>query len=435
MQGSTSCACCLTRKHTHTIASHTSSRYCLNSKLGQTASVLGVVLEGSVSIGIVVASVATASYTAKQIQDHMDERRVLTMGEEGTSRKVLLVRPNIHVDPVWEDIYKEAKRNSPDPKRGFFLLSSEKNPARERYQRDSDIVQPTEEEIPTTEKVLLLASRILNDKSSVPGYVYRSLIETFKERCKEDVCAVDGVPCRRRRDDAHAVIKHVTASLLEERPGFGHTAALTELTATAVEGFVFGQIYDVVFEEIRHEAYPKDAHLTEKIADFQRTQANTLISFPTGISDEALNALRQVPTFSTAVEKLRCCTIFLEKISAHFSRTDDNNSVLSADSLLKMVCQHVVAVQLASINTEIAFVEEFARDEQLLRGREGYALATLQAALHFLNMSSNLENDIFKQDDEERNVPIQQSGTSEAKVKIGSAMGSSASLDSSVEFV
>lgn len=38
---------------------------------------------------------------------------------------------------------------------------------------------------------------------------------------------------------------------------------------------------------------------------------------------------------------------------------------------------------------------EFARDEQLLRGREGYALVTLQAALHYLNSSNDFKSDIF----------------------------------------
>jgi Vacuolar sorting protein 9 (VPS9) domain len=73
-----------------------------------------------------------------------------------------------------------------------------------------------------------------------------------------------------------------------------------------------------------------------------------------------------------------------------------------------MVCQHILLFHLRVIehnekpahaatrkampqpelNGQIAFLEEFARDEQLLRGREGYALVTLQASLHFLNVCS-----------------------------------------------
>jgi hypothetical protein len=61
------------------------------------------------------------------------------------------------------------------------------------------------------------------------------------------------------------------------------------------------------------------------------------------------------------------------------------------------------------MNAEIAFLEEFARDEQLLRGREGYSLVTMQASLHFLSMCEDIEADIFGQDDEEDNVPISSS--------------------------
>ena len=60
------------------------------------------------------------------------------------------------------------------------------------------------------------------------------------------------------------------------------------------------------------------------------------------------------------------------------------------------------AINLALLLTTNMFVclllwPEFARDEQLLRGREGYSLVTLQAALHYLNSSSNFESDIFGQ--------------------------------------
>jgi hypothetical protein len=51
---------------------------------------------------------------------------------------------------------------------------------------------------------------------------------------------------------------------------------------------------------------------------------------------------------------------------------------------------------------------------RLLRGREGYALVTLQAALHFLNMSQDVEKDIFWQDTDEENVPLSNTASSNA---------------------
>ena len=83
-----------------------------------------------------------------------------------------------------------------------------------------------------------------------------------------------------------------------------------------------------------------------------------------------------------------------------------------------MVCQHVLIARVDRLNAEITFLEEFARDEQLLRGREGYSLVTLQAALHFLNMCENIEKDIFGQDNEEENLPLTGSSDLDDSVEI-----------------
>ena len=70
-----------------------------------------------------------------------------------------------------------------------------------------------------------------------------------------------------------------------------------------------------------------------------------------------------------------------------------------------MVCQHLILIEnQGSCNAQVAFLEEFARDEQLLRGREGYALVTLQASLHFLNMSADFHKDIFQEENDYQEV-------------------------------
>jgi hypothetical protein len=378
-------------------------------KVGQACGALGVILEGSVSIGVFVASIATAGYTAQQIQDQIQERRILTMGEDGTTRKVLLVRPNIQIDPVWDQICTDARRNAPKQPPAFSLYpGSDAAKTRERHRRYSDIVTTAESEIPTTEKVLLLVSRMLNDKTSLPGHVYRYLIEAFKERCKErdslvvEIASIQAISPRARRDDAHAVIKHVTAALLEVRPGFAASPAFTELTAAAVETLVFGQLYSLVFDEIVLETKERDTALQEKIETFEKERPKH--TSDNLVTDQALDALRLLPEGHSAVDKLAYCVRFLELISEHFSFATDG--AVCADSLLKMACQHILAAKLDGMNAQVAFLEEFARDAQLLRGREGYALVTLQASLHFLNMSIDMEKDIFGQDNDEDNVPV-----------------------------
>ena len=387
-------------------------------KIGQVAGALGVLAEGSVTIGVIVASVATASITAKQIQEQIQERHVLTMGEAGTSRKVLLVRPDIQIDPVWEEIVADARASAPQKQHGLggLLAKPVSESNHERYRRDSDIMKTDEEELATKEKVLLLVSRILSDKSSLPGHLYRNLIQTFRDRCDERVRNAahhhddnNNTPThfrRARRDDAHAVIKHVTGTLLELRPEFAASPEITELTAAAVEGLVFGQLYELVWEEIVAETAVRDAALVAKTRAFRRKlqleQGGTDL-LDRNISQEALDALRMFPQCHTAVDKLHYCVRFLELISDYVSSA----SSVCAESLLAMVCQHLCVyisspeVQPKNFHAQVAFLEEFARDEQLLRGREGYSLVTLQASLHFLDMSNDFGADIFGSEDEE----------------------------------
>jgi hypothetical protein len=406
-------------------------------KAGQLG-VLGMLLEGSFTVGALAGGVAAGQNIGKQIDDRIQESRVLALGE-GTQRQVLLlIRPSIQQpDPAWDEIYQQAKRTFSGGGNGGlvqrFIPNEASTAKRERYEREVDIVQVEEEELATNDKVLLLVSRILNNKESLPGHVYRQLIQAFRERAEEDERDVHSAADdkelslstdtasvnsdsqtilsapTKRRQDTHAVIKYITAALLETRPGFGSSSSMTEMTATAVESLVFGEVYDLVMTEIEYEKRNSDDDLLLKINDFDHHRRERLCSvkdngnsntsiYPTNlVSEKALDALQRLPEAHSAVDKLRYCVLFLEAISDHFSSNGDVTSNMGADFLLPMVCQHILAAKLFNMNAQVAFLEEFARDEQLLRGREGYSLVTLQAALHYLNSSNNFETDIFGQ--------------------------------------
>jgi hypothetical protein len=226
--------------------------------------------------------------------------------------------------------------------------------------------------------VLLLVSRQLNNRESLPGHVYRELIEAFQRRAREENKTSgsflvedegdtnENQVFRKRRQDTHAVIKYVTATLLETRPGFGCSTSMTEMTATAVESLVFGEIYDLVMEEIEEEKKSIDEDLLEKIANFERNHQGEdekmnecspkHIDCNSCISESAIRALHDLPQAHSAVDKLRYCVLFLEQISDYYSGTK-NQDALGADSLLKMVCQHVIAAKVFGINAEVAFLE------------------------------------------------------------------------------
>jgi hypothetical protein len=436
------------------------------SKVCQTAGVLSVLLDGTMSIGVLVAGAAAAKFAAEQVAQGGSRMLALGGGREG-SRAVMLVRPNVVVDPVWGDLTDDAKRSHPKvlatTKRtlsgaGFLANHQAKVADQAKIRRnevDADIVNSDEYEIATPDKVVLIVSRSLNDRLSLPGHVYNKLIHEYKRRAEErkieetdtnsngkrkETKAIDNDNaddadgsddeddesnfCRARRQDAHGVIKHVTATLLEVRPGLGATSRLTELTASAVESLVFGELYDSVFEEICEETGYKDDALMSKMYRFESEhQARRkacmeelsdsreegggegddefvdCVEFP--ITDEnisvgALGALLSMSDAKSSVDKLEHCVKFLEAISVHFDQAAGGGKAVSADYLLKMVCEHIIVAKVPRLNAELAFLEEFARDEQLLRGKEGYSLVTLQASLHFLNASNDFDADIFQ---------------------------------------
>jgi hypothetical protein len=220
--------------------------------------------------------------------------------------------------------------------------------------------------------------------------------------------SIAGVSPRAKRDDVHAVIKFVTASLMDERPELGLQAHFTELTATAVESLVFALLYDTVFEEIVEETSGRDIDLWRKITIFEQQCRGARASLQSLVSESAVEALKLLPASHSTGEKLIFCVKFLDAVSEHFVTATTNDkrdaSAIGADSLIKMVCQHLVLIgNNISCHAQVAFLEEFSRDEELLRGREGYALVTLQACLHILQSSTDLQADVFYNDDDGNN--------------------------------
>ena len=388
-------------------------------------------LQGAATFSLVAAGVATGTITGNKILDHIDEtkQRIITMSDP-YRRTVLLVRPNVVIDPIWDQICLEAVKNA--PKSAYKRQQRRQN----SQSRDADIISTNEDELDTNDKILLLVSRILNDGTSLPGYVFRYLVESYKERCRNRtiLCATNqsivASNPRVRRDDAHAIIKHVTATVLNQQPECGSSARCTELTASAVESIVFGQIYDSVLEEIINETLEYDGELWRRITlllkdhpellvvQCQKPESkdqcllvdNTTCHMPLACL-LAMDTLKMVHEARSVSDKLHFCVKFIDTLSSHYTKVntanarEDNttgNNLLCADTLIQMVCQHIILVEnYGNLYAQIRFLEDFASDEQLVHGYDGYALVTIQAALHVLQQphpeghEEDWYNDIF----------------------------------------
>ena len=62
----------------------------------------------------------------------------------------------------------------------------------------------------------------------------------------------------------------------------------------------------------------------------------------------------------------------------------DGAAQVNADDLLPAVAKHVVFARMPHVHSELAFIGRFCRDDPLVLGREGYAMATLAAAVRAL---------------------------------------------------
>ncbi|KAL3765811.1 hypothetical protein ACHAWU_002606 [Discostella pseudostelligera] len=399
----------------------------VGSQIGRTVLTVGAVVEGSVGIAMLAMNLANAANFSMNNRSSTSATSNKERELKLNNGILVLVRPDIEVDPIWGEYANEARNawqlerkneQASSTSSGFALgnifssTTSSKEEPNMRYHKDSDIVKADANELPTRDKVFLLVNRILNDKTSLPGYQYRSLIMKHKRRTmfgddsrfSSEVSAYNNCSSIRScRQDAHGVIKHVTATLLEVRPGLASSPAMTELTASAVEALIFGELYDECFDEIIYEKREKDESLVAKVETL-RKRCNDSSQLDAGeeegstsISHSAIGALQSLPQAHTPTDKLLYCVEFLELISAHYSSSfqEGQNKCIDADSLLAMVCQHVVAANIPHLHAEIAFIEEFSRDEQLLSGKEGYALITLQASLHYLDSLEELPRDML----------------------------------------
>ena len=104
------------------------------------------------------------------------------------------------------------------------------------------------------------------------------------------------------------------------------------------------------------------------------------------VSQPAINAMLYLTSrCRTAVDKLDMCLVALDEIC--------KGRALSADSVLSEFIKLVVVILKGSdevpseeihFHADLKIIEEFCRDE-LLRGKEGYALAIFQSSLMFLD--------------------------------------------------
>jgi len=317
--------------------------------------------------------------------------RVLRLGAR---KQIALMRPHIPMTPEWRAISRRVRQEEAPPFWQRFHLCQSINGCYKKS-NNADILSCDEFEMNSAEKVFLLVSRAMNDKTCLVGKVYRCMMCEFFARMGR-VRYMESSP-RARRLDCHSIIcelARVIYSSSKDTHDFSN-----DYISMALQSLVFGELYTHVFEEILMEWKEKDDDLRAKSFSLVRKiyygeESSTSCSRASG----AIEALRYLPETVTPVEKIEHCVQFLEYMCNFSTATRRRNASqtsvenIDPDSLFDAICRHIlfaVAEGSLNLNAEISFLTEFASNECLL-GKGGFAVVVLQSALHYLDACSNV---------------------------------------------
>ncbi|CAN0113317.1 unnamed protein product [Scytosiphon promiscuus] len=227
--------------------------------------------------------------------------------------------------------------------------------------------------------------------------------------------------------DVHGVLRELTRAVLEWCPLLTASHEAQIQAVNCIDQRVFSQTYGPVFERIAASgpALEGDTLLARRTRREERSRAAD--GRPTLLSTcraEVVSALRAAGSARTGRDKLGFLVQGVERIS------DALPDQRTTDALIFSVCRHLAAATTSAVDgagtaanggavkegrgddrgdgggrgvekpalarphAEVAFVEQFMRDESWVMGKEGYVLTTVIAALHVLN-DPDMSDDVF----------------------------------------
>lgn len=219
-------------------------------------------------------------------------------------------------------------------------------------------------------------------------------------------------PCDALRD-VHGVLRELTRSVLACCPVIASSDEAAIHAVNCIDQRVFAETYGPVYGRIasRQAVRDRDAALARRTRRDARTrEAAGRPSLVAACSYQVLAAFRAVGAARTGRDKLGFLVQGVEKISEALP------AKATTDTLIWSLCRHLAAATMATgvaeggrkatgksddtvaalprPHAEVAFVEQFVRDESWLMGRQGYVLTTVDAALHVL-LNPEMSDDIF----------------------------------------
>ncbi|CAM9246893.1 unnamed protein product, partial [Sphacelaria rigidula] len=224
-------------------------------------------------------------------------------------------------------------------------------------------------------------------------------------------------PCDALRD-VHGVLRELTRAVLAWCPRIAASDEATIHAVNCIDQRVFAETYGPVYDHIARGASvrERDTALERRArADADARQASGQPSLAGLCRREVLASFRAAGAARTGRDKLGLLVRGVEEISVALPPS------ATTDTLLWSLCRHLAAASIAGglppeavagttlekdgeegrsaaalprPHAEVAFLEQFMRDESWLMGKEGYVLTTVDAALHAL-LNPEMSDDVF----------------------------------------
>lgn len=207
--------------------------------------------------------------------------------------------------------------------------------------------------------------------------------------------------------DVHGVLRELTQAILAWCPLLTVSDEAAIQAVNCIDQRVFAETYGPVYDRIASgQAGERDATLARRVRREERARkatgrpSLTAVCFP-----QALAALRAASAARTGRDKLGFFVQAVERISEALP------AKATTDALLWSLCRHLAAavvtagvavgraeqsgrVDVSRPHADVAFVEQFVRDESWLMGKQGYVLTTVDAALHVL-LDPAMSDEVF----------------------------------------
>ena len=217
--------------------------------------------------------------------------------------------------------------------------------------------------------------------------------------------------------DVHGVLRELTLAVLSCCPILTSSDDASIQAVNCVDQQILGVTYGPVYARVASgQTRERDTALAQRVRreEYSRREAGRP-SLAATCDTEALAALRSAGAARTGRDKLEFLVQAVERVSESLP------AKATTDMLLRSLCRHLAAATMGSGGTatrsaemwgrnngrggaggaplarphaEVAFVEQFMRDESWLMGKQGYVLTTVDAALHVL-LDPAMSDEIF----------------------------------------